>query len=226
MCQHKAPHREWEPALRHLGHDDDRMYPEPAHPLRRLRRPRPRRARSGHDHRRDHERPRPQARRPAQPHPDQRSAWDAYYEPRNAAFREAKLEGEDLVRWKYNRYMHDYLGCLKAVDESVGRLLDYLDESGLAENTIVVYAADQGTRSYATTNKRTWLIRLTRDAKSLAMPSKLNGSGIQLVSARPVPSMAHPGPRKSSCPCPERCGEISSFQTKLPKSEMTFCTWD
>src|SRR5947209_5857355 len=76
--------------------------------------------------------------------PEQRKAWDAYYEPRNKAFREAKLEGKDLVRWKYNRYMHDYLGCIKAVDESVGRVLDYLDKEGLAENTIVVYSSDQG----------------------------------------------------------------------------------
>src|ERR1700729_985174 len=40
--------------------------------------------------------------------------------------------------------MHDYLGCVKAVDESVGRVLKYLDDEGLAENTIVVYSADQG----------------------------------------------------------------------------------
>ena len=72
---------------------------------------------------------------PAALTPEQRKAWDAYYEPRNEAFREAKLEGKDLVRWKYNRYMHDYLGCVKAVDESVGRLLKYLDDEGLAENT-------------------------------------------------------------------------------------------
>ncbi|HSJ03158.1 MAG TPA: sulfatase/phosphatase domain-containing protein, partial [Verrucomicrobium sp.] len=48
------------------------------------------------------------------------------------------------VRWRYQRYMHDYLGCVKAVDESVSRLLKYLDDEGLAENTIVVYSADQG----------------------------------------------------------------------------------
>jgi arylsulfatase A-like enzyme len=76
--------------------------------------------------------------------PEQRKAWDAYYGPRNEAFRQANLKGDDLVRWKYNRYMHDYLGCIKAVDESVGRLLKFLDDEGLAENTIVVYTADQG----------------------------------------------------------------------------------
>ena len=68
---------------------------------------------------------RPQARRrPPDLTPEQRKAWDAYYEPRNEAFRAANLQGKDLVRWKYKRYMHDYLGCIKAVDESVGRLLD------------------------------------------------------------------------------------------------------
>ncbi len=48
------------------------------------------------------------------------------------------------MSWKYQRYMQDYLGCIAAVDESVGTLLDYLDEEGLDENTIVVYTSDQG----------------------------------------------------------------------------------
>ena len=48
------------------------------------------------------------------------------------------------MSWKYQRYMHDYLGCVKAVDESVGRLLKFLDDEGLAADTIVVYSADQG----------------------------------------------------------------------------------
>jgi arylsulfatase A-like enzyme len=81
---------------------------------------------------------------PVQLTPEQRKAWDAYYEPRNEAFRKANLQGKDLVRWKYNRYLHDYLGCFKAVDESVGRVLKALDDEGLADNTIVVYSSDQG----------------------------------------------------------------------------------
>ncbi|MBV9468650.1 MAG: DUF4976 domain-containing protein, partial [Abitibacteriaceae bacterium] len=81
---------------------------------------------------------------PPQLTPEQRQLWDAYYEPRNAAFRKANLTGADLVRWKYQRYMHDYLGCIKGVDDSVGRVLKYLDDAGLAANTIVVYASDQG----------------------------------------------------------------------------------
>ena len=54
------------------------------------------------------------------------------------------MTNEDKMRWKYQRYMQDYLGCIAAVDESVGTLLDYLDQEGLDKNTIVVYTSDQG----------------------------------------------------------------------------------
>ncbi|GMU22657.1 MAG: N-acetylglucosamine-6-sulfatase [Phycisphaerae bacterium] len=54
------------------------------------------------------------------------------------------LKGEELNKWKYQRYMQDYLACVQSVDTNVGRLLDYLDESGLAENTVVIYTSDQG----------------------------------------------------------------------------------
>jgi arylsulfatase A-like enzyme len=51
---------------------------------------------------------------------------------------------KEKMQWKYQRYMQDYLGTISSVDDNVGRVLDYLDESGLAENTIVVYTSDQG----------------------------------------------------------------------------------
>jgi arylsulfatase A-like enzyme len=144
MCQHKAPHREWEPALRHLGHDNDRKYPEPETLFDDYS------GRGKAEREQDMTIAKTMTQRdtklvtPGNLTPEQKAKWDAYYEPRNEAFRKMKLEGKDLVRWKYNRYMHDYLGCIKAVDESVGRLLDYLDKEGLAENTIVVYSSDQG----------------------------------------------------------------------------------
>lgn len=50
----------------------------------------------------------------------------------------------DKMKWRYQRYMQDYLGTIKAVDENVGRLLDYLEDNGLMENTIIVYTSDQG----------------------------------------------------------------------------------
>ncbi len=54
------------------------------------------------------------------------------------------LTGKELVRWKYQQYMRDYLACVQGVDDNVGKLLDYLDKTGLAKNTIVMYTADNG----------------------------------------------------------------------------------
>ena len=76
--------------------------------------------------------------------PEQLAAWDAAFRPRNDAFRAAKLTGDDLVRWKYQRYIKNYLRCIASVDDNIGRLLDWLDTQGLAEDTIVVYTSDQG----------------------------------------------------------------------------------
>ncbi|MFO7823882.1 MAG: sulfatase [Cyclobacterium sp.] len=76
----------------------------------------------------------------------QRAEWDEVYGPINEDFKErySNMSEEELMKWRYQRYMQDYLGTIAAVDEGVGRVLDYLDESGLAENTIVVYTSDQG----------------------------------------------------------------------------------
>ncbi len=56
----------------------------------------------------------------------------------------AGLSGAELKKWKFRRYMQDYLACVQSVDDNVGRFLDYLDKTGLAENTIVIYTSDQG----------------------------------------------------------------------------------
>ncbi len=74
----------------------------------------------------------------------QRAAWDAHYKPLIKEFKEKGLEGKELALWKYNRYMRDYLSTVQSVDDGVGQVLDYLDENGLAENTIVIYTSDQG----------------------------------------------------------------------------------
>jgi len=144
MSQHKAPHREWAPALRHLGADGDRVYPEPDtlfddYANRGI-------AVRDQDMSLEKTFTERDAKLDPPPNmtPEQRKVWDAYYEPRNARFRAANLQGKDLVRWRYQRYMHDYTATVRAVDESVGRLLDYLEKEGLAENTIVVYSSDQG----------------------------------------------------------------------------------
>jgi arylsulfatase A-like enzyme len=54
------------------------------------------------------------------------------------------LSGKELTKWKYQRYMQDYLACVQGVDDNVGKVLDYLDRSGLASSTIVMYSADNG----------------------------------------------------------------------------------
>ena len=76
----------------------------------------------------------------------QRKAWDEVYVSMNEEFKQMypTMSREDLMRWRYQRYMQDYLACIAAVDEGVGRLLEYLDEEGLTENTVVVYTSDQG----------------------------------------------------------------------------------
>ncbi|MCE9518706.1 MAG: sulfatase [Verrucomicrobia bacterium] len=144
MCQHKAPHRPWEPPIRFLNHDQGRVYDEPASLF------------DNYENRglavRDQEMTLEKTMNrldvklsvPGDLNPEQRKAWDAYYGPRNEAYEKLKLQGKDLVHWRYQRYMHDYLGCVKAVDENVGRVLKYLDDEGQSDNTIVVYSADQG----------------------------------------------------------------------------------
>ncbi len=74
----------------------------------------------------------------------QKSKWDAYYNELNKEYQNVKGEKKALLEWKYRRYMHDYLSSIYAMDKDIGRVLDYLDEQGLADNTIVVYTSDQG----------------------------------------------------------------------------------
>ena len=75
---------------------------------------------------------------------EQQRQWDAAYGPANEKLLKENPQGRDLVRWKYQRYVKDYLRCISSVDDNVGRVLSYLDEAGLAENTLVVYSSDQG----------------------------------------------------------------------------------
>lgn len=77
---------------------------------------------------------------------EQRAAWDSVYNPIVAQFNEQfpTMNDSTLTLWKYQRYLQDYLGTIAGVDENVGRLLDYLEDEGLDDNTVVVYTSDQG----------------------------------------------------------------------------------
>jgi arylsulfatase A-like enzyme len=74
----------------------------------------------------------------------QLAAWDTVYNPIIREFYSSGLTGDDLTRFKYQRYLQDYLACIAAVDKSVGQVLDFLRENGLDSNTVVIYASDQG----------------------------------------------------------------------------------
>ncbi|MAF65542.1 MAG: sulfatase [Planctomycetes bacterium] len=144
MYQHKAPHREWEPGPRQLSLYDEVEIPEPATLLDDYA------GRSGAARSQEMTLARHLSPRdlklvpPPRLNEEQLTLWNAAYGPKNAAFEAAGLEGEELVRWRYQRYVKDYVRCVASVDENLGRVLDYLAESGLEENTIVVYSSDQG----------------------------------------------------------------------------------
>lgn len=74
---------------------------------------------------------------------EQRKVWDAAYQKKYDEFKKLKTRDE-IARWQYQRYMEDYLRCIMSLDDNIGRVLKYLDDSGLAKNTIVVYMSDQG----------------------------------------------------------------------------------
>ena len=76
--------------------------------------------------------------------PQQRAEWDRLHQADNDKMNAAKMTDRELALWKYQRYMDEYLGTVAAVDEGVGKVLDYLKTAGLDKNTIVVYTSDQG----------------------------------------------------------------------------------
>ncbi|MHC4261281.1 MAG: sulfatase family protein [Planctomycetota bacterium] len=164
MAQHKAPHRTWMPAARHLELWADETLPEPptlfddyADNAPGIRRQEMTIAEhmyllydlfvtppEGEEPQRGGSLDGSGWRNLERMTEAQRAAWDAHYEPRNDAFHAASLEGEELVRWKFQRYLKNYLRCVRGVDDSVGRIVDWLEDNGLADNTIVVYSSDQG----------------------------------------------------------------------------------
>ncbi len=120
MCHHKAPHRPWEPDDKHARLYEDLEIPEPPT------------LRDDYATRTD------AAREATMTIARHLTKTDLKTDP------PAGLTGDTLLKWKYQRYIKDYLRCVAAIDDNVGRLLDYLDQSGLATNTLVIYTSDQG----------------------------------------------------------------------------------
>ncbi|MDA1223001.1 MAG: sulfatase, partial [Planctomycetota bacterium] len=158
MCQHKAPHRPWQPGPQELGMFRDATIPEPATLFddHSTRGPAAAKHTMGvEDHllmAYDLQCPVDEKERlygywantRKRMTDAQREAWDAAFAAENEEFLASRPTGEALVRWKYQRYMKNYLRCVAGVDRNIGRVLDWLDENGLRENTIVVYSSDQG----------------------------------------------------------------------------------
>ncbi|MCC9607155.1 sulfatase [Blastopirellula sp. JC732] len=143
VYQHKAPHRNWQPGPKYLNMYDGETIPEPETLFDDYEN---RASPAGEQEMTIARHLSPDDLKLTPPRnltKEQLATWNAAYEPKNKEFEAAKLTGDDLVRWKYQRYIKDYLRCVASVDDNVGRVLDYLDESGLAENTIVVYTSDQ-----------------------------------------------------------------------------------
>ena len=144
MCQHKAPHGKWEPALRHLHEFDDMEIPEPPTLFDDYSGRSPASAQHAMgiaDHIGEK---RLMLSYASKFTTEQFKQFDNAFRPKNEAFIKAKLTGKERTRWHYQRYIKNYLRCVKAVDENIGRMLDFLDKSQLSENTIVIYSSDQG----------------------------------------------------------------------------------
>jgi len=152
MCQHKAPHEPWAPPIKNLNNYDDVTIPEPetlfddyanrsktikantttignflsARSLKYVDPMNPQKL--------------PDLYRMT---PEQKQAWLTAYEPKNKKMFESNLSGKDMTRWRYQRYIKDYLRCIDSIDENVGRVLDYLEKQDLMDNTVIVYSSDQ-----------------------------------------------------------------------------------
>jgi arylsulfatase A-like enzyme len=157
LLHHKAPHRTWQPDTIHFEEFKEKVYPVPdnffddyegrtAAAEQRLS------IRANdmdirYDLKMEDEQIEsrfPWMDHTARMNEQQKNAWNTHYKPITEDFLEKDLEGRELYLWKYQRYMRDYLACIRSVDENVGRVLDYLEENGLDENTLIVYTSDQG----------------------------------------------------------------------------------
>jgi arylsulfatase A-like enzyme len=121
MCHHKAPHRPWIPDEKHAHMYENIEIPEP-------------------ETFNDDYKNRAYAAEAAYMRIDRdlRYNYDIKTEPPEG------LSIEELKRWKYQCFIKDYLRCIASIDDNVGRLLDFLDEEGISEDTIVIYTSDQG----------------------------------------------------------------------------------
>jgi len=166
MLHHKAPHRSWQPAIRHLDKYENTQFPIPAN-LQDQHTGKSAAAREqemsiARHMALDYDLKMPEglintkgSEREvffgtdwSNPHTrmteDEFVQWKTYYAARAESYNLLPDDSIAIDEWKYRKYMEDYLSCIYTMDENIGRLIDYLEETGLNENTIVIYTSDQG----------------------------------------------------------------------------------
>lgn len=166
MLQHKAPHRNWMPAPEYLNQYDDRTFPIPdnffddyegriaaeeqelkigedmlmAYDLK-IPPSDAKKYESEQMYKRDKESWKYIFKRMNE---NQKNMWEKAYKEDNQDFLQKDLKGKELEKWKYQRYIKDYLRCISSVDKNIGRLFEYLEANDLLENTLLIYTSDQG----------------------------------------------------------------------------------
>jgi arylsulfatase A-like enzyme len=147
MVQHKAPHRFWLPPIKYLKEYNEKVYPEPKNLLddyqgrRSAAHMQDMTLRLSMDMAVDNKMV---PYRMENMTAEQGEIWKAHYAKLRAKVLKDSPKSDDLVKWKYQRYMADYLACVRALDDSIGDLLSYLESTGLDKNTVVIYGSDQG----------------------------------------------------------------------------------
>src|SRR5690606_20329877 len=144
LLQFKAPHREWAPDSIYLNLFEGKELPYPStfdddYSTREQT--------AGNTHmtmdyfnRRDMK-----MRPPSKLEGIAKAKWLNYGAmPGESFIPEEGMSNGDARKWKYQRFIKDYIACVKSVDDNVGRVLAYLKEHKLEENTIVIYTSDQG----------------------------------------------------------------------------------
>jgi arylsulfatase A-like enzyme len=147
MCHHKAPHRAWDPSAKYREEFARRHFPEPATLFDDYE------GRGSALHQNHQRVDRNLTRRDLKLAPPPNLEGPALAQWWGGVPMAVEvvdqgqvrtLTGKELISWKYQRYMQDYLACVQSVDDNVGRLMDWLDRNGLRENTLVIYTSDQG----------------------------------------------------------------------------------
>ena len=199
MCQQKAPHRNWVPAERHYNIFDGMDLPEPDSLFddysNRIKALSEQEMEISNHFNWSHDMlipgeptdPRFETRMGNKEYgrmnAEQKKAFHEAYDEENEALKKKLADGmsdEELTKWKYQRYIKNYLACIRAVDENVGRVMDYLEENDLTENTIVIYSSDQG--FYL--GEHGWYDKRWMFEESLSMPFVLKWPGVVKAGVR------------------------------------------